>query len=89
MKKIIDKHQNELGKFSKKFIANLLEDIEVFNILQEIANKHKDVEVGNFSESGLIWDYTNIYDGKRWRFILGFSEIGYWIEINAPIEDLI
>lgn len=98
MKTIISSFYNEKGLLSSKLNTELKdyskefkkEYTEIHNTLNEIFNKHQNFEVGVIDEleGGLAWDYDNVEDGKRWRFILGFTELGYWIYCNAPIENL-
>lgn len=72
--------------------SNRDEDFKVHEILEDIINTHKNGKVGIINsdslEGGLAIDYIDIESGKECRFILGFTELGYWYYCNTYKENL-
>jgi hypothetical protein len=96
----INDFYNEEGELSKPLENKLNwcilgssreDDFKVHEILEDIINKHKNGKVGivNELEGGLTIDYIDIDTNKECRFILGFTELGYWCYCNTYKENLV
>ncbi len=66
------------------------EDYKIHEMIENIINYHKNGKVGivNDLEGGLAIDYIDIDTNKECRFILGFTELGYWCYCNTYKENL-
>ena len=99
MDTIINFYENEKGALSKPLEERLNWSLvgtdrsaeeKVHKILTEIINTHKNGKVGvvNSLEGGLTIDYIHKDTKEEWRFVMGFTELGYWTYCNAPIKSL-
>jgi hypothetical protein len=97
--KIIDDFYDNEGKLSKPLSksldwkllgSNRSSEEKVHEILNDIINNHKNGKVGvvNGLEGGLTIDYLHNTSKQEWRFIMGFTELGYWTYCNAPKDEL-
>ena len=59
---------------------------QVVSTLHEIITNHKIINTGMIHgvEGGLTIDYIDLHSNKECRFILGFTELGCWVECNSP-----
>lgn len=80
----VDPYPNA-GKWNKKAQKARRAAIDKLNIEQYRIGK---VGLVNGLEGGLTIDYTDIDNKKECRFILGFTELGYWIYCNTAKENL-
>jgi len=86
--KIINEYHNEKEILSQSLKSELdwtligcnrnSEEI-VHKILDNILNTHKNGKVGVLHgfEGGLTIDYIHIETQEEWRFVMGFTELGY------------
>jgi hypothetical protein len=95
----IDEYTNDAKELSGELESTLNwslagdsreDDIKINEILENIINYHKNGKVGIVQnlEGGLTIDYIDIDTNEECRFILGFTELGYWYYCNTQKTNL-